>query len=452
MAKQFVEYLKEKGLYTPQPGSLAEFLEKQKVKKTETKPKTLWTYHYPNYETGTPVAIQAYSQTEARQKASAMGLPTTEVLPGWRGPAYKEKRLGEIGEQVGTIGERIKELKTQLGGVAGEEVGADTEELTTVLAAKTGEEATTTGLTDFSKIWEDEYAKAGLEDIKTKISGIDADIATRKEQRDKLLLDEMGKPIPQWMITGRKRLEVEEATKDLNRLIDQRNSLATQYNTGITEVTRKVGYAIDYQKELARQLREGAEAPDVIGSADTGYYVWDVDKGEYVQIIPPTPAEHKPPTSYQEWILAGSPGTFEEWLTKEEGRAKGLQVIKNIMGEPIGYFDPETGETTYYGEEGAPAGAGAPGAGVGGIQWFSESDIRTVVNEQLDQNIPVETIKTKFTNIRASDTSKSVNDIIDEESRKRTGGGGWTLGKLFPWKTTEEKATGVSGWRALLPW
>jgi hypothetical protein len=429
MAKQFVEYLKGKGLYTPQPGSLAEFLETQKVKKTETKPKKLWTYHYPNYETGMPVAVQAYSQTEARQKASAMGLPTTEVLPDWRGPAYKEKRLGEIGEQVGTVGERVKELKTQLGGMAGEEVGADTEELTMALAAKTGEEVTTTGLTDFSKIWEDEYTKAGLEDIKTKISGIDADITTRKEQRDKLLLDEMGKPIPQWMITGRKKLEIDAATADINRLIDQRNSLATQYNTGITEVTRKVGYAIDYQKELARQLREGAEAPDVIGSADTGYYVWDADKGEYVQIIPPTP--------------------------KEGGRAKGLQVIKNIMGEPIGYFDPETGETTYYGEEGAPGaptGAGAPGAGMGGIQWFSESDIRTVVNEQLDQNIPVETIKSKFANIRASDTSKSVNEIIDEEAQRRAGGGGWTLGRLFPWRTAEEKAAGVSGWRALLPW
>jgi len=311
MAKQFAEYLREQGLYAPQSGSLADLLEKkQKVKKIETKPKKLWTYHYPNYKTGTPVAIQAYSQTEARQKASAMGLPTTEVLPSWRGPAYKKKRLGEIGEQVGAISKRVKELRSQLGGGLTEaEIKGSTEEFPTF------------GITDFSKLWETEYKKSGLEDIKNKIAKIDAEITARKEQRDKLLLDEMGKPIPQWMITGRKELEIEAATADINRLIDQRNSLASQYNTGIAEVEKKVGYAIDYQKELAEALREEAEAPEVIGSAGTGYYMWDEGKGDFVLIIPPVPekpTEYKPPTSYQEWVLAGKPGTFEEWLRKEE--------------------------------------------------------------------------------------------------------------------------------------
>lgn len=95
-----------------------------------------------------------------------------------------------------------------------------------------------------TSLYDQEYQKAGLADVKTKIAGVDTDIANRKTQRDQMLLDEMGKPIPQWMITGRKKLEVEAATKDLNQLIDQRNSLASQYNTGLENVTRKVEYGI----------------------------------------------------------------------------------------------------------------------------------------------------------------------------------------------------------------
>ena len=95
-----------------------------------------------------------------------------------------------------------------------------------------------------TSLYDQEYQKAGLADVKTKIAGVDTDITNRKAQRDQMLLDEMGKPIPQWMITGRKKLEVEAATKDLNQLIDQRNSLASQYNTGLENVTRKVEYGI----------------------------------------------------------------------------------------------------------------------------------------------------------------------------------------------------------------
>jgi len=327
--------------------------------------------------------------------------------------------------------ERATELKTQLGKVGEEAPG--TEEFATALAgagvgatAGAGKETAVTGITDFSKLWETEYTKSGLEDVKTKITGVDTDIATRKEQRDKMLLDEMGKPIPQWMITGRKKLEIDEATADLNRMIDQRNSLASQYNTGIGEVTRKTGYAIDYQKELAKSLREETEAER-----------WEKGFGleEKLYELQKTKAE-APNVRTSEYEVGGRRirDTYDaetgELIKREdlgvatgEGAAKGFQVIKNIMGEPIGYFDPNTGESVYYKTEGGE-GAGAPGPGVGGIQWFSESDIRTVVNEQLDQNLPADQIKTKFANIKASDTNKSVDEIIDEEQSKKTGGRG----------------------------
>ncbi len=155
---------------------------------------------------------------------------------------------------------------------------------------------------DYSAIWTTEYGKAGLEDVKTKIAGIDTDISTRKATRDKALLTEKGKPIPQWMITGRKKLEIDAATGDLNRLIDERNTLAGQYNTGIEEVTRKVSYNISYQQEMRRQL----ETTRAFGLEEKLY---ELRKTEAEK-----PTEYAPPASYKEWELAGKPGTFEDWL------------------------------------------------------------------------------------------------------------------------------------------
>ncbi len=93
-----------------------------------------------------------------------------------------------------------------------------------------------------SRLYDEEYNKAGMGDTKTKIASVDKEISDRKAKRDQLMLDEKGKPIPQWMITGRVRQEVDAATADINRSIDQRNSLANQYNKGLEDVTRKVGF------------------------------------------------------------------------------------------------------------------------------------------------------------------------------------------------------------------
>lgn len=333
--------------------------------------------------------------------------------------------------------EKATEIRTQLRGGAG---APETPVTPTAPITETGLGKFTGGEYDISKIqtdlatssaekkksyeemvglqaslYEEEYKNVGLGDVKTKIAGVDTDISNRKAQRDQMLLDEMGKPIPQWMITGRKKLEVEAATKDLNQLIDQRNLLASQYNTGIENVTRKVGYGLQdatakygywegeekrlsdlaktYQTTLASELERGEEAER-----------WGKEFGLEEKLYELKKAK------------AGEPET----------RTKGLQIIKDFMGNPIGYFDPETGETTYYGEE----SGGAPGtpAGTEGIKWFTEADVRTVVNEALDENTP-EAVKSSFANIRVSDSSKSLGDIVDEEQNRRTGGGKRGLGQ-----------------------
>ncbi len=227
----------------PQPGTLAEFLARPKIQEVALKPKPLSVTHY------TPI-------------------------PGVVGPGIP--RTGEVPLKTEPV-KRAEEISAQLGGEAAgrglyalEEpkapVGAGVDEFQKEEIAEPGKP---TDIYNYSKIqtdlatagtekksaydemlglqvslYEDEYGKVGLGDTKTKIAGIDTDITNRKSLRDKMLLDEMGKPIPQWMIKGRKKEEVDAATADLNRLIDQRNTLASQYNTGIDEVTRKVGYGM----------------------------------------------------------------------------------------------------------------------------------------------------------------------------------------------------------------
>lgn len=207
------------------------------------------TYIVPKYKKATGEGTLSYA-------AQQMGVSLSQLLEA--NPQYKINpdlvKEGAILNYPITPAEKAAEIKTQLEG--GE---TPTGEFGTTYGAIVGAEKPAE-TQDYSKIWETEYGKSGMEDTKTKIGGIDTDIATRKAQRDQMLLDESGKPIPQWLITGRKKLEVDAATADLNRMIDQRNALAGQYNTGLAEVERKVSYAIDWQKELQRQLAGKTEA------------------------------------------------------------------------------------------------------------------------------------------------------------------------------------------------
>ncbi len=209
-------------------------------------------------------------------------------------------------------------------------------------AASTAKKQAATELEGLSiRLYEQEYGKSGLGETKGKIAQIDTDITARKARRDQMVLDEEGKPIPQWMITGRKALEVQSATDDLNRMIDERNTLANQYNTGLGEVSRKAeaglkdastkyafweseesrltGLAQTYQTLLSQELGRATEAErwaKEYGLKEKGS---ELEQKLYELKVAEAgkPTTYEPPSSYQEWVLAGSPGTFEQWLAKK---------------------------------------------------------------------------------------------------------------------------------------
>lgn len=292
--------------------------------------------------------------------------------------------LGDIEKELARIrGEGIPGIQAGMYGLAGEKKTPTTPITPATLGVGAGGVLPTpTPTQDFSKIWETEYGESGLEDVKTKIAGIDTDITSRKAARDQALLDEKGKPIPQWMITGRKALEIEAATGDLNRLIDQRNALAGQYNAGISEVERKVSYAIDYQRELTRQLEFGKE----FGLEEKLYELKKIEAGK--------PTEYTPPTSYREWELAGKPGTFEEWLkrggeyTPTQLRAKEREV--ELLGADIEAYKEQWAKT---GDKGAGTREDFIISEIDSFKGLTPEEIRnavygTVTDEWLRTNQP----------------------------------------------------------------
>jgi hypothetical protein len=108
---------------------------------------------------------------------------------------------------------------------------------------------------DTVALFNKEYKSAGLEGIKTKIGALDIDVVDAKKIRNQTLFTEEGKPIPQWMITGRRRTILEDAERTIGTLIDERNALAGQYNQELGEVTAKVGMKQEDTREEAQRLQ-----------------------------------------------------------------------------------------------------------------------------------------------------------------------------------------------------
>lgn len=108
---------------------------------------------------------------------------------------------------------------------------------------------------DTVALFNKKYKSAGLEGNKTKIDALDTDVAEAKKVRDQALFTEEGKPIPQWMITGRRRMILEDAGRTISNLIDERNALAEQYNRDLGEVTAKVGIKQEDTKEETQRLQ-----------------------------------------------------------------------------------------------------------------------------------------------------------------------------------------------------
>jgi LysM repeat protein len=354
--------------------------------------------------------LQGYSGTPEK-----LPIGTVLTIPE-AAPAAMEK-VAEIKSQLGaepTLATKI-EPSAQLGATKSALTGAtyDIGKIQTDIGlAGTSKKAAYDELMGIqSKLYESEYAKAGLADIKTKIGTLDQDLSNRKATRDKMLLDEMGKPIPQWMITGRKKLEVDAATADLNRMTDERNTMATSYNTGIDEVTKKVEYGSN--------------------DAATKYSYWEGEEGRLTNLM----------KTYQDMMVSELGGGISTQVVEANGRkllvnsttgeiikdlgevtvtggekTYGLQSIKDDEGNIAGYFNPATGETTKY-EAAAPVPT-----------ENTEEEFRSKVATKIKTGESLEKMKNNPETIGVvikPPSKKTATQIIEEEWAKANPTGWW---------------------------
>lgn len=91
-----------------------------------------------------------------------------------------------------------------------------------------------------TKTWNDEYNASGLGEKKNKISTLDQEIADAKRERDEYVAKVRGNSgLSASQMTGDIRKALDYQNNLINNKISERNAVATEYNTGLSEIDKK---------------------------------------------------------------------------------------------------------------------------------------------------------------------------------------------------------------------
>ncbi len=241
-----------------------------------------------------------------------------------------------------------------------------------------------------TKRYEEEYNNKGLTDIKDKIAKIDSQISDEKNVKDASISKVRRNPYYSAATITGEASEIEKlANANINNLINQRNGLADSYNTTLDEVTKKIAMETSdkqqevqnmqnnlnwlsnqlatYQTIRSQELATGTEQErwqmdfaQRLAEAEEERKRWeDQQKLDWYKTQQGEAGGYKPPTSYQEWELAGGEAgtgmSYMEWLTaKEEGRTptqeRAADREKKLLSDYIGKYKEEWAKE---GDEGA---------------------------------------------------------------------------------------------------
>jgi hypothetical protein len=299
-------------------------------------------------------AFSSTKQNSTNYSAPAPKTPTAAAPANYTAP-----KPTEVQSQISGISSKIAELKNQLGAAteagytganASKEIKYDSTGkiikaddvygYSTYKAARneyqTGLDKITADLeaakikqkeiydslaTKQTQLYNAAYAELGLDDKKNKISEMDNTITAKTAERDKSVLDENGKPIAQWLITGDLKQTYNRYNAEITQLTNERNAAASEYNTNLDELGARVeagmadaktaasywdtmvanlsNQSMDYQKQLLAILGdeeaaaksdrdyelERALAGQTIGSSTGGYFEYNPLTGETKQLL-----------------------------------------------------------------------------------------------------------------------------------------------------------------------
>lgn len=186
-----------------------------------------------------------------------------------------------------------------------------------------------------TKTFNDEYSKRGLEEKKTKMSALDGQIATEKQKRDDAIAKVRANPgLSAAQMTGDIKKLADYQNDVINNLITERNGVATEYNTGLSEIDKIVENTVK-DKTL-----------------DYGYYDSVLkDLNSKVSDYTTAYREDLQNTTKNDQFdrqLAQALEIAQLNASKKGSNSSNLQLKSDPRtGDPLYWFDPETGEITY---------------------------------------------------------------------------------------------------------
>ncbi len=295
--------------------------------------------------------------------------------------------------------------------------------------------------------YDQEYNSRGLGDIKTKIAALDSKIVGEKGTRDESISKTRRNPYYSAATITGESSEIERlANSTINNYVDERNSLAGQYNTTLDEMTKKVA-AETGEKErevdelkynlanLTKQLSDYRETLRSELSDDKDEEHWQM---EFMLKLQDADQRAKDAAN-------GGSGssTAGERLSARIGqglepdpslRATAERLLSQGIDDPtrLGYSGDLAvqleSEIAYLRKQ-SPEKASSPAKAAGST---AEGTFRREVRDAWKEGYNAEQLKQVYGGVTFTDSKKSASEIIDDEWRIKTAGGiGGFLGRLF---------------------
>ncbi len=295
--------------------------------------------------------------------------------------------------------------------------------------------------------YDQEYNTRGLGDIKTKIANLDSKIAGEKGTRDESISKTRRNPYYSAATITGESSEIERlANSTINNYVDERNSLAGEYNSTLDEVTKKVA-AETGEKErevdelkynLASLTKQISDYKDTLRSEldrESDDQHWEAEFMLKLQEADQRAKEASNGGSGNSTAGERFSARIGQGLEPDASlRATAERLISQGINDPtrLGYSGDLAvqleSEIAYLRKQ-SPEKASAPAQASG---TTAESTFRREVRDAWKEGYNAEQLKQVYGNVQFTDSKKSASEIIDDEWRIKTAGGvSGFLGRLF---------------------
>lgn len=197
-----------------------------------------------------------------------------------------------------------------------------------------------------TKTFEDEYAKRGLEEKKTKLATIDSEIAAARQERDDAIAKVRSNPgLSAAQMTGDIKKLADYQNDIINNKISERNSVASEYNADLAEIDKIVESTVNDKK------------------LDYGYYdsiLKDLTSqvGDYTKAYRED-LQNETQSDQFDRQLAQALEIAQMNANNKSTSSPNLQLVRDPRtGDALYWFDPATGDITYVDDQTAPGGSG----------------------------------------------------------------------------------------------